>query len=623
MSNTPLPSVEEVNKWKRNDVTKFLQDKKEELDLDDEDIDIIKRNRVAGRAFLEVDVNKLMQDGLKRGPAEAIAGLVRDIKGEGQEQKLQAGPRVVEFWKKLLDAKIVFPIPQDMEEDELNGLESYYTIENNHVCLNNGVITDSDGMLYNNGEITDLQLPSKLMDNFGGMLCLPDGVFFLGEEYKYGSKLLIRNCYLQLLELIEKNRKPGLSAHTGCTITGTPGIGKTYFGLFILFYVRYRYPKATIIWRGDENNCYQFLSEGDVQERDFHQFSKTLNNAENFYIADAHVMTWCSAYKILLTSPMVERFNEAVKWPGFTQYFMPVWTLEEITALWTVQYKNRKNEKGEEFTFELVGSLLDKWGPIPRSVLLKWDDETYQQKYYNLIAEADLESCVNSINKAGMPTDTVSGRLVHLDVNPTFIKVVYRFASPMISNIMIQAYETKNKKKLRDFIMSSHEHPMVAGFRGNLFEDLAHLELQRGGTFRIRCLNNNNLEATERHIKESECNWFMTLNEARKEYYNRPKSKTFASIDSFSLDNNTLALYQITVSTDHGIKVKGLNDLDRFLTWKRDVDNINLYFVVPSDIFEEFSFQKYKTVKDQGYQKIPKWINNINQYALEVAIRRL
>jgi len=49
---------------------------------------------------------------------------------------------------------------------------------------------------------------------------------------------------------------------------------------------------------------------------------------------------------------------------------------------------------------------------------------------------------------------------------------------------------------------------------------------------------------------------FMTLNEARKEYYNRPKSRTFASIDSFSLDNNDLALYQITVSKNYGVKVK-------------------------------------------------------------------
>ncbi len=84
MSNTPLPSVEEVNKWKRNDVTKFLQDKKEELDLDDEDINIIKNNKVAGRDFLELNVDKLEKWGMKGGPAERITSLVNNIKGKGQ-----------------------------------------------------------------------------------------------------------------------------------------------------------------------------------------------------------------------------------------------------------------------------------------------------------------------------------------------------------------------------------------------------------------------------------------------------------------------------------------------------------------------------------------------------------
>ncbi|CAG8840985.1 35192_t:CDS:1, partial [Racocetra persica] len=78
------------------------------------------------------------------------------------------GPSVVEFWKKLPDAKIIFPIPEDIEEDELNALESYSTIENNYVFLNKGVTSDSDGMLYDNGKKTDEKLPSILMNDFGG-----------------------------------------------------------------------------------------------------------------------------------------------------------------------------------------------------------------------------------------------------------------------------------------------------------------------------------------------------------------------------------------------------------------------------------------------------------------------
>ena len=85
MSNNPLPSVQEINKWKRAGVITFLQSKKDELDLDDDDINIIKNNKIAGRAFLELNQEDFMQVGLLMGPAKTIAGLVREIKG-GEEQ---------------------------------------------------------------------------------------------------------------------------------------------------------------------------------------------------------------------------------------------------------------------------------------------------------------------------------------------------------------------------------------------------------------------------------------------------------------------------------------------------------------------------------------------------------
>ncbi|CAG8845721.1 34028_t:CDS:2, partial [Racocetra persica] len=169
----------------------------------------------------------------------------------------------------------------------------------NQICLNKGVIIDSDGMLYENGECTDVRLPSILIDSFGGMLCLPDGVFFLGKKGN-GSKLLIRTCYLQLCELIESNRKNDGPASIGCTITGTP------------------------VLQCNETIFYQFLPDGNVQRGDSLQFYETLNNPNNFLLVDAQALTFqYNAYMILLTSPKVERFNEAVKWPGFTQYFMP------------------------------------------------------------------------------------------------------------------------------------------------------------------------------------------------------------------------------------------------------------------------------------------------------------
>ena len=70
-----------------------------------------------------------------------------------------------------------------------------------------------------------------------------------------------------------------------------------------------------------------------------------------------------------------------------------------------------------------------------------------------------------------MPIDAISSRLVYLEVDPTFTNVVYRFASPMVSDKIIQEYETRTRNSIHNLITSSHEFPKIAGFRGNLFED--------------------------------------------------------------------------------------------------------------------------------------------------------
>ncbi|CAG8819195.1 8788_t:CDS:1, partial [Cetraspora pellucida] len=86
--NISLPSVEEVQKWTRTGVITFLQENADEdkLDLDDEDIAKIKKNKVKGPAFLELSKEDLLASpyNLPDGPARTIAGLIRNIKGEDQ-----------------------------------------------------------------------------------------------------------------------------------------------------------------------------------------------------------------------------------------------------------------------------------------------------------------------------------------------------------------------------------------------------------------------------------------------------------------------------------------------------------------------------------------------------------
>ncbi|CAG8817265.1 33662_t:CDS:2, partial [Gigaspora margarita] len=200
-----------------------------------------------------------------------------------------------------------------------------------------------------------------------------------------------------------------------------------------------------------------------------------------------------------------ERYDEAIKWPGFTKYFMPVWALEEINKL---------------------------WGPIPRSVLAKWDDESYQADYEQIVAKVDY---------------------VDYEKYKTFTSATYRFVSR-------EVYDGTTNIKLEEVLEIL------------LWE--AHLECD---------LNDGDSKIMEKQLKKLECNVFTTLNEANKEHYNKPKSKTFASIDSFNFDNNDLALFQITVSENHGLR--------------------------------------YLTAKDEDSQKAQGWSNKITQYALKRDLR--
>ncbi|PKK60830.1 hypothetical protein RhiirC2_235568 [Rhizophagus irregularis] len=82
-ASSTTPSVEEIKKWKRSDVIKCLQENKEDLDLDDEDIEIIRTNKVAGQAFLLLTEEKLLNNpyNLAGGPASSIAYLVETLGG--------------------------------------------------------------------------------------------------------------------------------------------------------------------------------------------------------------------------------------------------------------------------------------------------------------------------------------------------------------------------------------------------------------------------------------------------------------------------------------------------------------------------------------------------------------
>ncbi|RHZ82043.1 hypothetical protein Glove_114g11 [Diversispora epigaea] len=76
-------------KWSPQQFIKFFEKKKDKLFLKPEYIEIIKYQDIAGQDFLMLTEEKLMQYGLKGGPATRIVQFVKEIKGEEQALQLE------------------------------------------------------------------------------------------------------------------------------------------------------------------------------------------------------------------------------------------------------------------------------------------------------------------------------------------------------------------------------------------------------------------------------------------------------------------------------------------------------------------------------------------------------
>ncbi|RPB19392.1 hypothetical protein L211DRAFT_853208 [Terfezia boudieri ATCC MYA-4762] len=189
-----------------------------------------------------------------------------------------------------------------------------------------------------------------------------------------------------------------------------------------------------------------------------------------------------------------------------------------------------------------------------------------------------------------------------------------RFASLYVENIVISTYEKGKKEDIIKYIREMEQNnKLLSSKRGFIFEAVAYCILRRGRVFEIRCLEY--LIKKKLPLPATTLQIFHTIGEIKPVFYYRPYSKTFESIDALHIgygDYNEL--FQIMVGKQHSIKVNGLENIKAKLTKK-----VYLYFVIPNNIYSNFiNPQNYLNLQGQKHQKIPKWINNMEQWALRL-----
>jgi hypothetical protein len=79
------PTVDEIKKYKTKELIDFLH-KEDDLELEEEDFEIIRKQRVNGRDFLKTSKKEFLSYGIPGGPAKRLA----DFAEECKEKKLRS-----------------------------------------------------------------------------------------------------------------------------------------------------------------------------------------------------------------------------------------------------------------------------------------------------------------------------------------------------------------------------------------------------------------------------------------------------------------------------------------------------------------------------------------------------
>lgn len=445
-------------------------------------------------------------------------------------------------------------------------MDSYFILFYFLILLLAGPIT----ILPNNHQVIQFwrALSSDSLNDLEDKFVLPQGSYWMGES-KYGSSLYIRPVYNRFWEIIT-------GAENGWILTGTPGIGKTFFTFFLFLKIRKTQPDAIIV-RINPDKALVFYPGGGVHRTDSKNISDEITSKKtNWVIADS-VVTEVENMKcqtVMVTSPKMSGYERHRKL-GFEVRCMPVWDLSEIEKLREHYYPHVDQEEVED--------NFDIWGGVPRTVLQFGRNISWQRHMRIALNIGTITKCMEFDGQEGYDNiSDVCGRLVHLiPMDDVYVDTQIQWASQKLANFALDTLIAKNAKEAINLILSTQGSGSYGSLRGDLFEKLAHRIISAGGDFMVRDLETDS--TSQESFKSYPTFQFKEIREVKKGYYNIPRSKNFATIDSLVPPDN---LFQMTVSTTHSINERGLERLNL------PGGPIKLYFITPEACLRNFKKAK-------------------------------
>ncbi|EGG19912.1 hypothetical protein DFA_07019 [Cavenderia fasciculata] len=459
------------------------------------------------------------------------------------------------------------------------------------------------------------------------ILRLPSGVHFLGNEKKRSS-LFIRKCYVKLKELIfadftryESTLSPSTtpstptsppatsSINSAFVVTGNPGIGKSVFIYYMMWVISQM--KATIVVRSYHSDTkdayYVYTYDQHVKPVVLRTLSHSdvlphLKDKKTFYLVDSLDVSNHAAKTIVVSSPDPSKYKEFLKDADSTRRYLPPWKKRELDTVRPLLYPS--------VTQVELDQLWNKWGGIPRFVLEKAHDQEFQRTLDQVIPTLDLDLCVKSVGQEDTqaPGSHKVIQIIPRDV-PGFAKysqMELRFSSKYVARIVVRETEKLHMDRItKELTVPRFLHSPLGG---SFFEGVVHRKLQVGGTFKRRLLNNNNTGKESDVVipKPLPSVDIKSINDISKPSsatgaYLLPTYSNFPVVDSLIKPTQ---LFQVTVSSTHPPLMQELSNIVDQLG---NPPNVDLYFVVPEDMYSDFK---------QSATKLSKQVQTVTQYVL-------
>ncbi|KAI3644083.1 hypothetical protein MP228_010247 [Amoeboaphelidium protococcarum] len=426
-------------------------------------------------------------------------------------------------------------------------------------------------------------------------------------------KLFVRKCYVDVFDLLMENVAVGRE-HFG--ISGTPGIGKSQFFLYILYRVMNDSPwkpKRIVYQVNQQFFCYD-LRKHYVVALEPLQSSMLIHEQDTLYVIDGlyAVPLSSSCVTLFISSPLSDHFREYVMQKKATVWYLPVWTLEELSAC--------RQECYSRFPQDTLLERFHMYGGVARSVFY---DFKVGVRYFRedplemQMALADVDA-VRSLREfiSLSRTSDITHTLLHMAVGESQGSP-YKFrhvdlASKYVGEQLWDLRYAKMVTSLREMFGCSCSY--FSKICSRLFKMYGHRVFSKGG-MKLKCRNLEDGSEFELQL-DSLTGWRTSidynnfLTRLLDTYHElSDNDDQLSAVDSFSKQG----MFQFTVGAEHPIRsFKMLQRLCGLYASPK------LYFVVPPHRFAQF--QKQKFIEEHGGQQVEA-IPGLIQYVLELEVQ--